>query len=171
MSIPDAELFNELWEKYEKRIYLYFRRQFDENTAEDLCQQTFLNAWRYICSYPEKSVINKKSWIFTVAKNAKHDFLRQKMYNSANYSYENIYETQIPVSYNLDDKINIQKALSRLSKDDRELLNMAQYLKSREIASVLGISASAVRSRIQKAKDRLTLLLKEYGIEPAEEGR
>ena len=43
---------------------------------------------------------------------------------------------------------------------------MSQYLTSSEIGEVLGISASAVRSRKQKAKERLAEKLRKYNIQP-----
>ena len=69
------------------------------------------------------------------------------------------------VEINIDEKINFQKAFKKLSEEEKQLLSMAQYLKSREIGSVLGISASAVRNRIQKAKQHLDSLLKEFDIQ------
>lgn len=154
MDYIPAEAFDELWGKYNKRIYYYFRRQFDEDTAEDLCQQTFMNAWKYISVYGN-NLRNNKSWLFTVARNVKNDHLRYVQLHQMNFNYENLYETDITVENNMDESIDFQKAFSRLSEEEKQLLSMAQYLKSREIGSVLGISASAVRNRIQKAKEHL----------------
>lgn len=154
MDYIPAEAFDELWGKYNKRIYYYFRRQFDEDTAEDLCQQTFMNAWKYISVYGN-NLRNNKSWLFTVARNVKNDHLRYVQLHQMNFNYENLYETDITVENNMDESIDFQKAFSRLGEEEKQLLSMAQYLKSREIGSVLGISASAVRNRIQKAKEHL----------------
>lgn len=154
MDYIPAEAFDELWDKYNKRIYYYFRRQFDEDTAEDLCQQTFMNVWKHICVYGNK-VRNNKSWLFTVARNVRNDHLRYVQLHQMNFNYENLYETDIPMENNMDESIDFQKAFSRLCEEEKQLLSMAQYLKSREIGSVLGISASAVRNRIQKAKEHL----------------
>ena len=165
MSSETAELFEELWHRYNRIIYWYFRRQFDEHTAEDLCQQTYLNAWRYISSYPNVEIHKNKSWLFTVARNIKNDHLRYINLHMMNFNYSNLYETDIPIEQNLDESISIQTAFHRLSEEDRQLLSMSQYLSSKEIGSVLGISASAVRNRIQKAKQRLTEILNNYEIE------
>ena len=165
MSSETAELFEELWHRYNRIIYWYFRRQFDEHTAEDLCQQTYMNAWRYISSYPNVEIHKNKSWLFAVARNIKNDHLRYINLHMMNFNYSNLYETDIPIEQNLDESISIQTAFHRLSEEDRQLLSMSQYLSSKEIGSVLGISASAVRNRIQKAKQRLTEILNDYEIE------
>ena len=158
------EYFYELWHRYNKLIYSYFRWQFDEATAEDLCQQTYLNAWKFISIYSQKEIKNGKSWLYSIAKNVRNDYLRYTSLYTMNSDYLNIYETTVSTEINFDDAINMQKALNKLSKEDRELLSMAEHLSSREIGSVLGISASATRSRIKKAKDNLKKLLNEYDL-------
>lgn len=159
-------LFDELWSKYNLKIYVYFRRQFDEQTAEDLCQQTYLNAWRYISAYTDSNIRQNKAWLFAVARNVKNDHLRYVQLHSMNFRYENLYETDIAVESNPDESIAIQKAFAKLSEEERQLLSMAEHLTSKEIGSVLGISASAVRSRIQKAKMHLkNLLIEKNGNE------
>ncbi len=152
-------LFDELWSRYNRRIYAYFRRQFDDYTAEDLTQQTYLNAWRYISTYSNNCIKQNKAWLFTVARNVKNDHLRYIQLHSMNFRYENLYDADTAVEYNIDESIAIQKAFSQLSEEDKQLLAMAEYLSSKEIGSVLGISASAVRTRIQKAKQNLKDLL------------
>lgn len=164
MSFIMSEGFEDLWEKYNKRIYYYFRRQFDADTAEDLCQQTYLKVWSYICTCQNTEIRNKKAWIFAIAKNVKNDYLRYISIHKMNFDYENLYDKDIPYEQKLDDSITLQKALSSMNKEDRELLSMAEHLTSREIGSVLGISPSAVRSRIQKAKEKLKAALKEYDV-------
>lgn len=164
MEKHPSELFDELWNKYYKKIYSYFRRQFEEQTAEDLCQQTYLNAWRYISVYTGSNIRKNKSWLFSVAKNVKNDHLRYIQLHSMNFKYENLYETDIAVEINIDESISIQNAFARLSEEERQLLSMAQYLTSKEIGSVLGISASAVRNRIQNAKGHLKKLLEDLEV-------
>ncbi len=161
-NIP-AEAFDDLWEKYNKKTYAYFRRQFDEDTAEDLCQQTFMNVWRYLSSFQGK-VCKPKSWLFAVAKNVRNDYLRTVQSRKINYSYADLSEKEIPVEYNFDEALSIQRAMERLTKEERELLSVSQYLSSREVGSLYGISASAARSRVQKVKAKLRSYLDEMEV-------
>lgn len=164
MNAHPYVLFDELWSRYNRRIYAHFRRQFDEYTAEDLCQQTYLNAWRYISAYGDSSIKQNKAWLFAVARNVKNDHLRYVQLHSMNFKYESLYENDAAIESNTDEKIAVQKAFSKLGEEERQLLAMAEHLSSKEIGSVLGISASAVRSRIQKAKESLNKLLKEFDV-------
>lgn len=164
MSLLPNEVFEELWCRYSRKIYWYFRRQFDESTAEDLCQQTYMNAWQYISVYTNTAIRQNKSWLFVIARNVKNDHLRYVRLRSMNFNYDNLYETDLPVEHSFEESINIQKAFERLSEEERQLLSMTQYLTSKEIGSVLGISGSAVRNRTQKAKHHLSEILEAFDI-------
>ncbi len=160
--IPD-EVFDELWDKYNKKVYSYFRRQFDEDTAEDLSQQTFMKVWQYLFSYQGK--INKpKQWIFAVAKNVRNDYLRTVQSKKVIHYYNELYENEIPVEYDFDEALSIQIAMKKLTVEERELLSVSRYLSSRETGSLYGISASAARSRVQKVKAKLKSFLEEAGV-------
>lgn len=164
MSSFSLELFEELWCKYYRKIYWYFRREFDEHTSEDLCQQTYLNAWRYISAYSESNIKQTKAWLFAIARNVKNDHLRYVKIHSMDFNYNCLYETDITIESKMEDSINVQKAFELLNEEERQLISMAQYLTSKEIGSVLGISASAVRNRIQKAKQHLKNVLEDSEI-------
>ncbi|MBE6775992.1 MAG: RNA polymerase sigma factor [Ruminococcaceae bacterium] len=163
MDYIPAEAFDELWEKFNKRIYSYFRLQFDADTAEDLCQQTFMKVWQYLCSYCGK-IHRPRAWIFAVAKNVRNDYLRTVQSKKGNYDYADLYTREIPVEYDFDEALSIQKALKELTEQERELLSVSQYLSSREVGSLYGISASAARSRLQKVRAKLRDYLAEGDV-------
>ena len=165
MSNYPTRLFNDLWNKYQKNIYRYFRREFSEDVAEDLCQQTYMKLWEYIETIHSKNIFQQRAWLYTVAKNVRNDYLRYKSGHNQNFIWQELLDSDKLIEPNLEESILIHKAMDEITKEDRELLNMAQYLTSNEIGEVLDISASAVRSRIQKAKQRLAESLKKYDIE------
>lgn len=164
MSNNPSKLFKELWSKYQKSIYRYFRREFSNEVAEDLCQQTYLKLWEYIETLHSKNIFQQRAWLFTVAKNVRNDYFRYKSSHKQNFIWQELSEGDKLTEPDFEISLLIQKAMEELSKEDRELLGMAQYLTSKEMGEVLGISASAVRSRIQKAKQRLSENLKRYDI-------
>ncbi|MBQ3137621.1 MAG: RNA polymerase sigma factor [Clostridia bacterium] len=163
MDYIPAEAFDELWEKHNKKIYFYFRRQFDVDTAEDLCQQTFMKVWQYLSFYQGR-IYKSKSWLYAVAKNVRNDYLRTVQSRKMNYSYADLYEKEIPVEYNFDESLSIQRAVDRLTEEEKELLSVSQYLSSKEVGSLYGISASAARSRVQKVKRKLKVYLEETEV-------
>ena len=165
MSNNPSRLFKELWGKYQKSIYRYFRREFNREVAEDLCQQTYLKLWEHIETLHSKNIFQQRAWLYTVAKNVRNDYLRYKSGHNQNFIWQELIDSDKLIEPNLEESILIHKAMDEMTKEDRDLLNMAQFLTSNEIGEVFGISASAVRSRIQKAKQRLAERLKKYDID------
>lgn len=165
MKNEPSRLFKELWGKYQKSIYRYFRREFSEEIAEDLSQQTYLKLWEHIETLNGKNIFQQRVWLFTVARNVRNDYLRYKLRHQQNFIWQELLESDRVVEPDLEESLLIHKAMDELSKEDRELLNMVQYLTSAEIGEVLGISASAVRSRTQKSKQHLFENLKKYDVE------
>lgn len=161
-----AEFFESLYAEYGKRIYGYFCRRFDRDTADDLCQQTFLRVWQYLLSYGTTSIKNRKSWLFTIAKNTANDFSRYQN-SHATVPFGSLPDARREPAYQPDfeTSIAITKAFEGLTAEERELISLAEHLTSREIGKVLGISASAVRTRLQKTRKKLSGLLEKQGIE------
>lgn len=158
-KVNGALLFDELYNKFYKRVFSYFLKEFDNSVAEDLTQQTFLKLWTYILSHPKDKIDKPKSLIFTIAKNVKNDFLRlilSKPYFSLDESGD--------VSYNNDfvKRIELNSALALLNDDERKIIKMKDSgLSSREMAKCLGITPSGARSRLKEAKDKLKRILED----------
>ena len=65
----------------------------------------------------------------------------------------------------MDEGILVQMAFERLSQEERELLAMKNMgFSSGEIGMLLGITASAVRSRIAAAKEHFRNMLQDCGV-------
>lgn len=146
-------LFNELYEKHYKKVLAYFRKDFDSGEAEDLAQQTFLQLWSWIPNIP--FVKNKKAYIFKIAKNVRCDRFRQKALIINTISITDAFEIQDPSAFTDDMDLRISLGVG-LTYQDRQLIVMkAQGLNSKEIGKILGISASAVRSRLQALRKKI----------------
>lgn len=157
MSISDE--FEEIYDELFPDIFAYFNVCFGAQTAEDLSQELFLRVWETVNTGNEPQ--NWRAWCFRCAVNLKNDFFRRKyaeQKNTCTYDAE-------PSGCDDLQSIQIGQAFGRLSLEDRELL----YLKSsgfdsEEMGEFFGISASAVRTRLQKAKQRFQNALETEGI-------
>lgn len=156
MSISDEFdiIYNELFPD----VFSYFNVCFGPQIAEDLSQEIFLKVWETVNS--ENKPSNWRAWTFRCAVNLKNDFFRRKYSDQKN-------EVITAEAVHNDDlqSIQIGQAFQRLTLEDRELL----YLKSggfdsEMIGEFFGISASAVRTRLQKAKQRFQNALETEGI-------
>lgn len=149
---PCAELFGEIYDKYNKYVFNWFKKDFGIEDAEDLTQQTFLQLWGWLANKQE--VKNKKALIFKIAKNVKMDKYRKNA-----ISIESIY---LPELYEIVDRnnqtsiIDIKLSIGKLDVKEQQLLHMKlQGLSSEEIGKEYGITASSVRTRLQKIRKKL----------------
>ncbi len=72
----DREAFEVLLSRYERQIYTFVYRFFqDRALCEDLTQETFLRAYRFIGSFRPKEKLS--TWLFSIAKNLCIDELRK----------------------------------------------------------------------------------------------
>ena len=150
--------FEEIYEAYYPLVNAYFVKHFDPSESEDLAQQTFMRLWAWL---PHgQTVKNEKSLIFSIAKSVLCDRLRQK---TALDGYVSVYELfDIPDTADFASEIELKVTLRTLSEADRMLIDLKNRgLKSREIGDILGISASAVRTRFQALRKSVEKLLKD----------
>lgn len=157
MSISDE--FEEIYDALFPDIFAYFNVCFGAQTAEDLSQELFLRVWETVNA--ENKPQNWRAWCFRCAVNLKNDFFRKKYAEKKNTC---TYDAE-PSSCDDLESIQIKQAFGRLSLEDRELL----YLKSsgfdsETMSEFFGISASAVHTRLQKAKQRFQNALETEGI-------
>lgn len=150
--------FEEIYEAYYPAVQAYFIKRFDPSESEDLAQQTFMRLWAWLPN--GQKVKNEKSLIFSIAKSVLCDRLRQK---TALDGYVSVYELfDIPDTADFASEIELRATLRTLTEADRMLIDLKNRgLKSREIGDILGISSSAVRTRLQALRKTVDKLLKE----------
>lgn len=148
--------FEELYERYYAAVKAYFVRRYDPNEAEDLAQQTFMQLWAWLpCGHVIK---DEKSLVFTIAKRVLCDRLRRKTKAETEEAVCEIFD--IPDDTDFTSEIEFKILLRTLAETDRMMIDLkSRGLKSREIGDILGISASAVRTRFQNIKRSVKKLI------------
>lgn len=147
-----AALFGEIYDKYYKKIFRFFRRDFAVEDAEDLTQQAFLRLWAWL---PQAdSVKNGGALIYSIAKSVRADRFRK---TALMLDTLPLYDfVDVPAPPGCFNAAETRAVLQTLDAKERELLLMkAQGYSSEEIGRAFGISASAARSRLQKIKKKL----------------
>lgn len=151
-----ALLFGEIYEKYYKKIFRYFRRDFSFDDAEDLTQQTFLQLWGWLPR--ADSVRSGGALIYSIARNVRADRYRNTAFmleTAAIYDF-----VEVPDSSSRIDEVETRLAIEVLNVKERELLLMkTRGYTSEEIGKEFGISASAARTRLQKIRKKLAAKL------------
>ncbi|MBX2960934.1 MAG: sigma-70 family RNA polymerase sigma factor [Cyclobacteriaceae bacterium] len=152
-----------------------YRLTFDEDDANDLVQDTYLKAFRFIESF-EKGT-NAKAWLFRILKNSFINDYRKKSKEPAKIDYQEVetyynsdeVDRQITPDLRvetLQDMIGdeISNALNALDVDFRTVIILSDLegFKYEEMAKILDIPIGTVRSRLHRARNLLKEKLSEY---------
>lgn len=156
--------FDRVYAALFRDVFAYFNVCFGAETAEDLAQEAFLRVWKAIDS--GKTPDNWRAWVFRCAVNLKNDFLRQKYAKEKSQTAaEQWLSAQNTTDAPDSAQLSVQCAFENLSAADRELLTLRSFgFTSEEIGELLKISASAVRTRLQKAKQSFKIRLEKEGV-------
>ena len=130
----------------------------DPETAEDLCQETFVRAWSRAPRDAPAPVL--AAWLHRTATNLGLDELRRRARRPAAALGD-------PPDAR-DDSGALREALAALPLPDRAALALRFQagLTLRELGSVLGISEEAARKRVARGRARLRAALDAQGADP-----
>lgn len=170
--------FDEEFFPHMKALYNFaFHLTYDGEAANDLVQETFLKAYRFIDSYQKGT--NSKAWLFKILKNEFINNYRKKIKRPTNVDFEDVinYHESDDASYvgSLDlrqeifqnmmgDEITI--ALNSLPSDFRTIILLCDIegFTYEELAKILDIPIGTVRSRLFRARNMLKEKLREYAL-------
>jgi RNA polymerase sigma-70 factor (ECF subfamily) len=156
-------------------VYTFaYRLTADATQAEDLVQEVYLKAWRFMSRYEEGT--NAKAWLFKICRNAFINEYRSKKSRPYKVDYEDVV-----VYHNEDDPVapryfglheemgsklmgdEVTLAINALSPSFRSvvLLDLEDFTYE-EIAAILEIPIGTVRSRLHRARNVLAEKLRGY---------
>jgi len=152
------------------------RLTMNQTEAEDLVQETFMQAWKSFAHYEVGT--NCRAWLYKILFN-KYDHHRRKKYTQAKYIQEADDLTFLsaaqtaPVREHLTDT-EVIAALNKLPEHYRSVVLLADVheFDYKEVAEVLDIPIGTVMSRLSRARTQLKKSLArvatDYGIKSAQ---
>ncbi len=152
------------------------RLTMNQTDAEDLVQETFMQAWKSFDHYELGT--NCRAWLYKILFN-KFDHHRRKKYTQAKYIQEADELTFLsaafiaPIPEFLTDR-EVINALNKLPEHYRSVVLLAdvQELDYKEVAAILNIPIGTVMSRLNRGRAQLKKSLSkvagEYGIQAAQ---
>jgi len=170
----DIEAFNEIVFRYkDKLVNFLFRYTGSRDDSEDLAQDTFLKLYRSKHLYRE--IAKFSTWFYTIAINIAKTSLRKKSRKKAislsSFDPEN--EKDFELTANVlgpDESANasteshfIQKAIDSLDENFREVIVLRdiQDFEYEEIAQITGLPLGTVKSRINRGREKLKIMVSE----------
>lgn len=126
----------------------------DRELAEDAVQSAWLIAWKKLHSLRDPDRV--RPWLLSVALNEARQIVRRRRGPVVEIDVEAPGDPRGDPGAGIE-RLDLLRALARLSPDDRALLAMRYVVDvgSEELGAVVGTSPSAARMRLSRIVDRL----------------
>jgi RNA polymerase sigma-70 factor (ECF subfamily) len=132
----------------------------DKERADDLVQETLFKAWHHLDSFKEGT--NLKAWLFTILRNTYFSERRKRRreVEDADGTYAGRLATH-PEQHGHMDMQDFRAVLVRLPDDQREALILvgAAGFSYEEAAEICGCAVGTIKSRVNRARNRLADML------------
>lgn len=170
----NLEAYNEIVARYKDRLTNFVYRyvgSYDE--CDDIVQDTFVKV--YVSKHLYKEIAKFSTWIYTIAINlAKTKLAKAQKYKT--FSISDVYDDEnkdfdirdedFTPDVHANDKFlnqHIQKALDSINESYRELIILRDIedYSYEEIVDMTGLPMGTVKSRINRGREKLQVLLKD----------
>lgn len=155
----DKEAFGVLYKTYFARIHRYCKANiYREDLATDICQETFIKAWKAFPTFSLKNGGTLQAYLFRIARNLIIDLSRKKKEFSL-AAYEDI-QTEEDFEENIDkqDAVNkLKTILAKLPEKERQIMILRYFedVSHKEIGRILGMREGALRVRTLRVLKKL----------------
>lgn len=160
----DRTAFGHLVETYQNRVYnLAYRMLGNGPEAEDAAQEAFIRAYRHLDTYDPKRPFS--TWLFSIASHYCIDQLRKRRIDWLPLEEEIAEPVRLAsaspdpetVVTGRDREAWVQELMGTLSPTDRAAMTLHYWYDCSydEIADVLDLTMSAVKSRLYRARRAL----------------
>ncbi|MEZ0221644.1 sigma-70 family RNA polymerase sigma factor [Tardiphaga sp. 1201_B9_N1_1] len=166
----DRTAMHTLYARHNVRVYRFVLRMLrDTSATEDLVSQVFLDVWRTASQFEGRSQVS--TWLLSIARFKALTALRQRKYEDIDQDdvMEIADQADTPEA-SLDRSRTsaiLRACVAKLSPAHREIVNLVYYHEKsvEEVAGLIGIPASTVKTRMFYARKQLADLLKTAGID------
>jgi RNA polymerase sigma-70 factor (ECF subfamily) len=157
----DRMAFGELVSRHQSSVRQFLRHLTRGNVphAEDLAQDTFLQAWRSLAKFQARATFN--TWLLGIAHNLWRNARRKQHMVPLEEAHLLGLEDNALRETPGDLRRDLEKAMSALGDEERLVLHLCyqQGLSHSEVAATLSWPVGTVKSHIYRAKEKLRPLL------------
>jgi RNA polymerase sigma-70 factor, ECF subfamily len=166
----DGDALRVLFTRHNVRIYRYvLRLSGNTSIAEETVSEVFLEVWRHAARFEMKSQVS--TWLLAIARYKALAAMRRRSESQLdNDEFLLAIEDPADNPEECADKqvrgTAIRRCLKRLSPAHREVIDLVYYhgKSVSEVAEIMGIPSSTVKTRMHYARSRMAGLLEQAGI-------
>ena len=176
----DNDSFTELILRWERPIYaLAYRTIGREEDARDVCQETFLRAFRALPAFRGQAKFS--SWLYRIALNLCRDWIRRERRTPVVQVVDDTdpiaLAAAVEPSESIEDLVArqdlariVERVMARLPEEQRTAIVLKEYhgLTFQEIADLAGCPLSTVKTRLYQGLAVLRRELAKEGATPSQ---
>jgi RNA polymerase sigma-70 factor (ECF subfamily) len=166
----DRRAMHMLFARYRARVYRYaLRLTKDDAVAQDLVSEVFLAVWRQSARFEGRSQVC--TWLLAIAGNLAAAALKRRPLECLDQrladSVPDLADDPEVLTGKLQEKSILAACVSKLSPPHRQIIDLVYYhsMTITEVAQIIGIPRSTVKTRMFYARNQIAELLKKRGIE------
>jgi RNA polymerase sigma-70 factor (ECF subfamily) len=174
----DVDSFNQLILRWERPIYaLAYRVIGREEEARDVCQETFMRAFRALPGF--KGQAKFSSWLYRIALNLCRDWIRRQRRTPIVQAPEGVDPVELAAvrggTESIEDLVSrrelsaaVEEAMAQLPEEQRTTIILKEYhgMTFQEIADLQGCPLSTVKTRLYQGLIVLRRQLERQGMAP-----
>jgi RNA polymerase sigma-70 factor (ECF subfamily) len=162
----DRGAFNTLCDRHLPSVYNRLRALLPPEAVDDVTQEVFVAATRAIHRY--RAQASFRTWLSAIARHKVADYYRSRERNPATVALDAVTDratAHVTWEERTLDRALVREVLLSLPDHYREvlLLRFAEGLKFKDVATALGISLEAAKSRYRRAVAAAAVALGEDG--------
>jgi RNA polymerase sigma-70 factor (ECF subfamily) len=168
----DKHALQMLFARHNVRVFRFALRLLrNEAVAEEVVSEVFFEAWRQAKKFEGRSRVS--TWLLAIARHKAIAVLRHRseaqLDEDAAATIEDPSDDPEAAFEKKDRSAILGKCLARLSPIHREIIDLVYYHEKSvdEVAQIIGIPESTVKTRMFYARNRIATLLEKGGIDRA----
>ncbi len=171
VSVLPSRSEHEKKARFEKLVHAFsadlYRYAFwlcrDKATAEDLIQEAFTRAWRAFGTLQDETAA--KGWLMSILRREHARLFERQRPQLAEFELDETPAVEWGSAIT-PEALTLRRALGRLPRAYREpiVLQVLGGCSAAEIAAIMGISPSAVMTRLHRARERLRSAIEEHSV-------
>jgi RNA polymerase sigma-70 factor (ECF subfamily) len=170
IAYGDRHAMAQLYARHSVRVHHFVLRIIGDPTiAEDIVSEVFIEVWRHANRFKEKARVS--TWLLAIARNKSLSIARQRRIEPLDEQLSAVIEDPADDPETVVDKIDqraiIRKCLLELPTAQREVIDLVYYHQKsiEEVAQIVGVPESTVKTRMFYARRRMGEILKAAGFQ------
>ncbi len=172
IAASDKHAMQILYARHNVRLFRFLLRFVaDKSAAEDLLSEVFLDVWRQAGNFRAQSRVS--TWLLAIARNKAISALRRRsteeLDDATAAAVEDPGDDPEVTMQNRQRTEILLDCLTQLSPAHREVIDLVYYHERSidEVAEIVGVPPSTVRTRMFYARKRIAELMAAQGIDRA----